>query len=161
MSGASGVKIGNGMTVAQNRRARHDYTIEDTFEAGLMLTGTEVKSLREGQANIQEGHIGPDRGELYLFNAHISEYGPAPKAFQHLPRRPRKLLLHKREMNKLMGMVQREGYTIVPLSLYFTRRGLAKLSIGLAKGKKKHDKRAADREKSWQRDKARIMREKG
>jgi SsrA-binding protein len=146
---------------ALNRKARHDYFITDTVEAGIMLTGTEVKSLRLGQASIQEAYAGPKDGALYLFNAYIPEYQLAGPHLQHETHRPRKLLVHKREMDKLLGSVKREGMTLVPLSLHFNRRGIAKLEIGLAKGKHKADKRESIKQRDWQRDKARIMREKG
>lgn len=150
----------NSKLVAENRRARFDYAIEDTLEAGIVLTGTEVKALRAGRANIAESYASPERGELYLINAYIPEYGPASR-FNHEPRRPRKLLVHRRQLNKLFGAVEREGRTVVPLRLYFNERGMAKLELALAKGKKLHDKRATAKERDWQRDKARLMREKG
>jgi SsrA-binding protein len=146
--------------VAQNRKARHDYFIEDTIECGLILTGTEVKSLRKGGASIQEAFAAPKEGELYLLNAHIPEYEAATR-FNHAPRRPRKLLLRRRERDRLMGAVQRQGVTLVPLSLYFNPRGIAKLSLGLAKGKRKVDKRETQKERDWRRDKARLLRAKG
>jgi SsrA-binding protein len=146
--------------VAQNRKARHDYFIEDTIECGLILTGTEVKSLRKGGASIQEAFAAPKDGELYLLNAHIPEYEAATR-FNHAPRRPRKLLLRRRERDRLMGAVQRQGVTLVPLSLYFNPRGIAKLSLGLAKGKRKVDKRETQKERDWRRDKARLLRAKG
>ena len=146
--------------VAQNRKARYNYFIEDTLEAGIMLTGTEVKSLRAGKSNITDAHAGESKGELFLFNLHIPEYGQGNR-FNHEPRRPRKLLLHKREMNKLIGAVRKQGQTIVPLSLYFGPRGLAKVEIGLARGKKMYDKRASIKERDWQRDKQRLLRDKG
>jgi SsrA-binding protein len=142
---------------AQNRRARHDYMIEDTLEAGLVLQGSEVKVLRTGQASIAEAYAGESGGELFLVNANIPEYSAA-KHFSHQPRRPRKLLVHRKEMNKLLGAIKREGVTIVPLSIYFNERGRAKVELGVAHGKKKADKRQADKDRSWQRDKARIMR---
>jgi SsrA-binding protein len=144
-----------------NRRARHDYFITDTVESGIMLTGTEVKSLRLGQASIQESFAGAKEGALYLFNAYIPEYKQAGSHLQHETHRARKLLVHRREMDRLLGAVKREGMTLVPLSLYFNKRGIAKVEIGLAKGKHKADKRAAIKQRDWQRDKARIMREKG
>lgn len=154
--------ISTNAMVADNRRARFDYALEDKFEAGIMLTGTEVKSLRHGQCSLNESYVGTDRhGDLYLFAAHIPEYGPAGAHLQHEPRRNRKLLLHKRELHKLAGAVSREGYTIVPTKLYFNDKGMAKLEIALAKGKKQHDKRETEKNRDWQRDKARIMREKG
>lgn len=148
-------------TVADNKRARFDYALEETFEAGIALVGTEVKSLRLGQASINEAYIGPKGGEIVLFNAHIPEYQQAGKHLQHEPKRERKLLLHKREVNKLMGAVQRQGYTIVPVRLYFNNKGMAKLELALAKGKKEHDKRETVKERDWNKQKARLMREKG
>ncbi len=153
-------KGGNRRVVAENRRARFDYEIEDTFEAGLVLEGSEVKSLRAGKANIAESYASEEGGELYLINAYIPEYAQAGRQ-NHEPRRPRKLLLHKREANKLIGAVQREGMTLVPLKLYFNDRGIAKLSLALGRGKKIHDKRETERKRDWQRQKARLMREKG
>lgn len=146
---------------AQNRRARFDYFIEETLEAGLMLTGTEVKSLRTGKASINEAYAGLSKGELFLFNAHIPEYLLAGRWLQHEVRRPRKLLVHRRELGKLMGAIKQKGVTLVPMSVYFTDRGIAKVQIGVATGKKKVDKRETEKERSWQRDKARLMREKG
>jgi SsrA-binding protein len=145
---------------AQNRRARHDYLIEDTLEAGLVLQGSEVKVLRTGQASIAEAYADAQAGELFLVNANIPEY-TAAKHFSHQPRRPRKLLLHRKEMNKLLGAIRREGVTIVPLSIYFNERGRAKVELGLAHGKRKADRRQAEKDRDWQRDKARIMRAKG
>jgi SsrA-binding protein len=146
--------------VAMNRKARHDYFITDTVEAGIMLAGTEVKSLRTGQASIQESFAGPKDGALFLLNAYIPEYKQAGIHLQHETRRPRKLLLHKREMNKLMGSVKKEGMTLVPLGIYFNKRGIAKIELGLAKGKHAADKRATIKERDWKRDKARIMRDR-
>ncbi len=143
--------------VAQNRKAFHDYAIEERIEAGLMLTGTEVKSLRDGRANLGDAYAGPMEGELWLFNVHIPEYKGGNR-FNHEPRRPRKLLLHRREMSKLMGAIKREGYTLVPLSIYFNSRGIAKAEIGLARGKKSYDKRAAIKDRDWQRQKERLFR---
>lgn len=145
--------------IAQNRRARFEYHIEETIEAGIVLTGTEVKSLREGRANINEAYAGEMNGELWLFNAHIAEYAAANR-FNHEPRRPRKLLLHRRQLDHLLGAVQRKGMTIVPLSLYFAPNGKVKVELALARGKKLHDKREATKERDWQREKARIMRER-
>jgi SsrA-binding protein len=145
---------------AQNRRARHDYLIEDTLEAGLVLHGSEVKVLRLGQASIAEAYANENDGELFLVNANIPEYAPA-KHFSHAPRRPRKLLLHRKEMARLLGAIRREGMTLVPLSIYFNERGRAKVELGLASGKKKADKRQAEKARDWQRDKARIMRDRG
>jgi SsrA-binding protein len=144
---------------AQNRRARHDYLIESTLETGIQLTGTEVKSLREGRASIAEAYAGEKDGELYLLNAHIPEYSAS--RFNHEPRRPRKLLVHKREMRKLLGAVTREGKTLVPLAIYFNKRGRAKLDLALARGKHKADKRAAIKERDWKREQARLLRAKG
>jgi SsrA-binding protein len=144
--------------VAMNRKARHDYFITDTIEAGLVLAGTEVKALRTGQASIQESFAGPKDGAIFLLNAYIPEYKQAGTHLQHEPRRPRKLLLHKREMNKLLGSVKREGMTLIPLGIYFNKRGIAKIELGLAKGKNTIDKRATIKERDWKRDQARILR---
>ena len=144
---------------AQNRRARHDYLIQDTIEAGMVLLGTEVKMLRQGQASINEAYAAERDGALYLVGAHIPEYKSARE--NHEPGRPRKLLLHRKEQNKLRGLIKREGMTIVPLGIYFNERGLAKCELGLAKGKRKADKREAEKSRDWQRDKARLLREKG
>jgi SsrA-binding protein len=146
--------------VAQNRRARHDYFIEETVEAGLVLTGTEVKSLRQGRASIVEAYGGDQAGELYLFNANIPVYNAASR-FNHQPKRARKLLVHRRQMASLIHRIRRDGYTLVPLKLYFTPRGIAKVELGLAKGKRKVDKRETTKQRDWQRDKARLMRERG
>ena len=146
--------------VAQNRRARHDFHILDTLEAGLTLVGSEVKSLRQGLASIQEAFAREVDGEIFLVNAFIPEYAGANR-FNHEPKRPRKLLLHKRQVNKLMGQVKRDGVTLVPLSVYFNDKGRAKLELGLAKGKNKADKRESDTQRDWNRDKARIMRSNG
>ncbi|GBD43543.1 SsrA-binding protein [bacterium HR40] len=145
--------------IAQNRRARFEYHIEETIEAGIALTGTEVKSLREGRANINEAYAAEQGGELWLFNAHISEY-PAANRFNHEPRRPRKLLLHKRQIEHLIGAVQRKGMTLVPLSIYFAPNGKVKVELALARGKKLHDKRETMKERDWQREKARLVRER-
>ncbi len=142
--------------VALNRRARHDYFIRDTIEAGMELTGTEVKVLRQGQASIAEAYATERDGEIYLVNANIPEYPAAH--FNHAPRRPRKLLLHRREISKLLGAIKREGVTIVPLSIYFNERGRAKIELGIAKGKRKADKRETEKARDWQRSRARIMR---
>jgi SsrA-binding protein len=142
---------------AQNRRARHDYLIEDKIEAGLVLHGTEVKVLRQGGASIAEAYADAEGGELYLLNANIPEYR-ASKHFNHEPRRPRKLLLHRKQVDRLLGAIRREGVTIVPLSIYFNDRGRAKVELGLATGKKKADKRAAERDRDWQRSRARLLR---
>ena len=138
--------------IAQNKRAYYDYFIEETFEAGIVLTGTEVKSLRGGKASIAEAHAENIDGEIILLGAHILEYSEANR-FNHYPRRPRKLLLHAKEIRRLIGAIRKKGMTLVPISLYFTHKNLAKLSLGLAKGKQKHDKRQALKEKEWQREK--------
>ena len=148
----------NGRLIADNRKARHNYEFVDTFEAGLVLTGTEVKSLRNGQANI--GDATEEGGEIWLINAYIPEYTEANR-FNHNPRRRRKLLLHRREMARLANAVHREGMTIVPNRLYFNDRGRVKLQIALAKGRKAHDKREDSKKRDWQREKARLIREKG
>ena len=150
----------NGNAVAVNRRARFDYEIGDTFEAGLVLVGTEVKSLRDGKANIAESYVSPEKGEIWLINADIPPFSHGNR-HNHEPRRPRKLLLHKREMSKLFGAVQREGMTVIPLRLFFNARGLAKLQIGLAKGKKTIDKRETKKERDWNRSKQRILKNYG
>ncbi len=149
-----------GRVAAQNRKARHDYFIEETLEAGIVLLGTEVKSLRAGGASIAESYAGPMNGELFLLNAHIPEY-KAARHFGHEPKRPRKLLLKGREVGRLLGAVQRAGVTLVPLSLFFNERGIAKVQLGLAKGKRKLDKRETEKQRDWQRDKARLMRQRG
>lgn len=146
--------------VAENRRARYDYEILDTLEAGIMLTGTEVKSLRQGKAQITESYASPEDGELWLINAHIPEYLEANR-FNHAERRRRKLLVSKRELSRLATEVNRSGNTIVPLKLYFNDRGMAKLLIGLAKGKKAYDKREVEANRDWNREKARVMKEGG
>lgn len=146
--------------IAENRRARFDYFIDDTVEAGLQLTGTEVKSLRGGRANIAESYAAVEGRDIVLINADIPPYQQANR-FNHEPRRPRKLLLHRKQIDRLIGAVQREGRTIIPTKLYWNDKGIAKLEIGLAKGKKLHDKRETAAERDWQRDKARLMREKG
>jgi SsrA-binding protein len=147
--------------VAENRQARHEYFITDTLEAGLQLTGTEVKSLRKGQANIAESYASAEEGGLWLINAYIPEYQGAGRFFQHEPRRKRRLLLHKKEIHKLAIAAERQGMTLVPLELYFNARGIAKLKLALAQGKKLHDKREAAKKRDWSREKARLMREKG
>jgi SsrA-binding protein len=146
--------------IAENRRARFDYMIEETLEVGIQLVGTEVKSLRNGRANIAESYASPEKGELWLINATIPVYPPAGQ-FNHEPRRPRKLLVRSRELKRLMGAVEREGRTLAPLKLYFNARGIAKLELALARGKKAHDKREATKDREWKRQQARLMREKG
>jgi SsrA-binding protein len=144
---------------AQNRKARYNYTIEDSIEAGIVLTGSEVKSLREGRANIAEAYATEKDGEIYLINGYIPEYKQAGQ-FNHEPRRPRKLLFHRRQIDRLKAAVQREGMTLVPLKLYFNDRGMAKLEIGLAKGKRQYEKRETEKKRDWERDRARIMRDR-
>jgi len=145
---------------AQNRKARHDYAIEETLEAGIMLTGSEVKSLRDGRANINDAYATERAGEIFLLNAHIPEYVQAGP-FSHEPRRPRKLLLHGRQILKLAAAVQRDGMTLIPLKIYFNDRGRAKVELGVARGKKKADRRETIKERDWDRQKARLMRDKG
>ncbi|MFC4255342.1 SsrA-binding protein SmpB [Altererythrobacter xixiisoli] len=147
-------------TVAENRRARFDYFIEDKFEAGIALSGTEVKSLRFGEGSIAESYAEVRGGEAFLVNANIPEFSHGNR-YNHEPKRPRKLLLHQREIEKLVGAVERKGMTMVPLSIYFNSRGRAKVELALAKGKQNHDKRATIKDRDWQRDKARLMRERG
>ncbi|HIJ37803.1 MAG TPA: SsrA-binding protein SmpB [Rhodospirillaceae bacterium] len=149
-----------GNIAVENRRARHEYAILETIEAGVVLVGTEVKSLRSGRANLAEAYAGQQSGELYLFNAYIPEY-QVKTVFTHETRRPRKLLVHRKEMRRLLGAVTREGMTLVPLAIFFNDRGIAKLSLGLAKGRKLHDKRAAEKERDWQREKSRLLRNRG
>ena len=159
MSG-QGPAPGQRKLIAENRRARFDYFIETTVEAGLSLTGTEVKSLRVGRANIAESYAAVEGREIVLINANIPEYGPANR-FNHEPKRPRKLLLHRKEIDKLIGAVQRDGRTLAPLKLYFNDKGRVKLELALATGKKAHDKRATVAERDWKREQGRIMRDKG
>ncbi len=146
--------------VADNRKARFNYEIGDVVEAGIVLTGSEVKSLRAGKATIAESYADARNGEIWLINANIPEYLQAAR-FNHLPKRPRKLLLHQRQINKLAGAVEREGMTIVPLKLYFNDKGRAKIEIALGKGKKLHDKRETLKKRSWERERGRLMRQKG
>src|SRR5580698_1214325 len=146
--------------VADNRRARFNYEIGEVFEAGIALTGTEVKSLRLGKATIAESYADTRGGELWLVNANIPEYLQASR-FNHAPKRPRKLLLHRRQIEKLAGGVERDGMTIVPLKMYFNDKGRAKIEIALARGKKLHDKRETDKKRTWQREKSRLLRMKG
>lgn len=147
-------------TVAENRRARFDYAIEDKFEAGLALTGTEVKALRAGEASIAESYAEVKNGEVWLINANVPEFSHGNRN-NHEPRRPRKLLLSAREIDRLHGAVERKGMTLVPLSIYFNGRGRAKVELALAKGRQAQDKREYLKDRDWQRDKARIMRERG
>ena len=148
------------VVVAQNRKARHNYFIEEAFEAGIALTGTEVKSLRSGKATIAESYADARQGEIWLINSNIPEYLQANR-FNHEPKRPRKLLLHRKQINKLMGAVDREGMTLVPLKLYFNERGRAKLLLAVAKGKKLHDKRESEKKRDWGREKGRLLRARG
>ena len=147
-------------TVAENRRARFDYYIEDTFEAGIMLTGTEVKSLRFGEGSIAESYAEVRNGEVWLVNSNVPEFSHGNR-FNHEPKRPRKLLLHEREIARLHGAVERKGMTLVPLSIYFNSKGRAKVELALARGKNVADKRQTVKDRDWQRQKARVMREHG
>ena len=142
--------------VAQNRKARHNYFIEETFEAGLALTGTEVKSLRGGRSSIAESYVTEDGGEAWLVNADIPEYASGNR-FNHERKRPRKLLLHRKQINTLIGAIQREGRTVVPLEVYFNERGRAKVQIALVTGKQAHDKRQAIKDRDWKRQRARLL----
>jgi SsrA-binding protein len=146
--------------VADNRRARYEYAVEDNMEAGIQLLGTEVKALREGRANIAEAYVSVEGDEAWLINANIPIYAPASQ-FNHAPTRHRKLLLKRKQINVLLGETQRKGRTIVPLKLYFNKAGIAKLLIGIATGKQTHDKRETQKKRDWQRQKARLMRENG
>lgn len=146
--------------IAENRRARYDYFLEDPVEAGIALTGTEVKSLRTGRANIAESYAAVEGDEIVLINADIPPYAGGNR-FNHEPRRPRKLLLHRKQISRMIGAVQREGRTLIPTKLYWNDKGIAKIEIAMAKGKKAHDKREAVAERDWQRDKARLLRERG
>jgi SsrA-binding protein len=146
--------------VAENRKARFNYAIEDTFEAGVALTGTEVKSARTGKTNIAESYADAKGGEIWLVNANIPEYLQANR-FNHEPRRPRKLLLHRKQINKLIGSIEREGMTLIPLKMYFNERGKIKLQLALAKGKKMHDKRETEKKRDWAREKGRLLRARG
>ena len=146
--------------MAENRKARFNYAIEDTVEAGIALTGTEVKSIRNGKSTIAESYADARRGEIWLINSNITEYRQAGR-FNHAPKRARKLLLHKRQINKLIGAVERDGMTLVPLKLYFNDKGRAKVELALAKGKKLHDKRETEKKRDWDRERGRLMRDKG
>ena len=147
-------------TIASNRKARHEFHILERLETGIALTGTEVKSLRLGRATIAESYADARNGEIWLINANIPEYLQAGR-FNHAPKRPRKLLLHARQISKLAGAVDRDGMTIVPLRLYFNERGRAKIELALVRGKKLHDKRETEKERDWSRDKSRLMRDRG
>lgn len=146
--------------IAENRKARHEYFITNSWEAGIMLLGSEVKSLRVGQTNIAESYASIEEGGLWLINSYIAEYKGA-SLFQHEPRRKRKLLLHLTELRKMQLAIERKGMTLVPLEMYFNPKGIAKLKIGLAEGKKLHDKRDAEKKRDWDREKSRVMRDKG
>jgi SsrA-binding protein len=150
----------NFKVVADNRKARFNYEIGDVFEAGIALTGTEVKSLRAGKANIAESYAAARDGELWLYNSNIPEYQQASR-FNHAPKRPRKLLLHRREIHKLIIAVEREGMTLVPLKLYFNEKGRAKIEMAIGRGKKLHDKRETEKKRSWDRERSRLLRAKG
>jgi SsrA-binding protein len=146
--------------IADNRKARLNYEIGEVFEAGIALTGSEVKSLRQGKASIGESYADARGGEIWLVNANIPEYLQAGR-FNHLPKRPRRLLLHRRQINKLSGAVEREGMTLVPLKLYFNEKGRAKIELALARGKKLYDKRQTEKKRSWERERGRLLRAKG
>ena len=150
----------NKRVIADNRKARHDYAIEDVIEAGIMLTGTEVKSLREGKATIAESYAAPEADGIWLINANIPEYSRGNRQ-NHPPKRPRKLLMHKREIVRLVQAVERKGYTLIPLKLFFNARGIAKLDLGLGRGKKAPDKRETEKSRDWNRQKQRLLRDKG
>ncbi len=146
---------------ADNRKARYNYEIGEVFEAGVMLTGTEVKSLRTGKATIAESYVSVDRkGEVWLINANIPEYLQGNR-FNHEPKRPRKLLLNQREIVKMSQAIEREGMTLIPLKLYFNEKGRAKLEVAIARGKKLHDKRETEKQRDWNREKGRLLKEKG
>jgi SsrA-binding protein len=149
-----------GKVIAVNRKARHEYFITDTLEAGIMLEGSEVKSLRGGESTVGDSYAEIVKGEMFLVNAYIPKYRQAGQ-FNHETKRPRKLLLHKKEIARLGGLIQRGGMTIVPLQLYFNEKGRAKVELGIAKGKKLHDKRQTEKSRDWNRQKARLLREKG
>jgi SsrA-binding protein len=153
-------KPADNRVAVQNRKARHDYSIEDTVEAGMVLTGSEVKSLRLGRANIAESYATEKEGEIFLVNAHINEYAQAGPQ-NHDPKRIRKLLLNRREIDRLGAAVQRDGMTLVPLKIFFNDRGIAKLELGLAKGKRQFEKREAIKQRDWDRQKARVLRDHG
>ena len=146
--------------LADNRKARFNYFIDETFEVGVVLTGTEVKSLRQGKATIGESYADARGGEIWLINSNIPEYRQANR-FNHVPKRPRKLLLHRRQISKLIGAVEREGMTLVPLKLYFNEKGRAKIELALARGKKLYDKRETQKKRSWERERGRLLRQKG
>ena len=146
--------------IAENRKARHEYFIEEVVEAGLMLTGTEVKSLREGKANIAESYASPENDGIYLVNANIPEYSKGNRE-NHAPKRARKLLLHKRQIVEMVQAVERKGFTLIPLRLFFNERGMVKMDVGIAQGKKLHDKRETAKDRDWGRQKQRLLRDRG
>jgi len=150
-----------GRLLADNRKARYNYEIGETVEAGIILTGSEVKSLRAGRANIAESYASGEGGEMWLINAYIPPYDPAGRFNSHDPRRKRKLLLHRKQIGRLTGLRKQQGVTLIPLRLYFNDRGLAKLLISLASGKKQHDKRQTEKDRDWKREQGRVMRDKG
>lgn len=145
--------------IAQNKKALFNYFIEEKLEAGIVLTGSEVQSLRQGKASIEESHAADTKNEVFLYNCHIAEYEKAGR-FNHTTRRPRKLLLHTREIKKIIGKIRIKGYTLVALSMYFNRKNKIKVELGIAKGKKLHDKRQSIKEKDWKRDQSRLIRQK-
>lgn len=155
--GMSGTKQ---KVISENRKARHEYFIEDTVEAGIVLQGTEVKSMRAAQVNLAESYAEVRNDEAWLVNAHVPEFSHGNR-FNHDVRRPRKLLLNRREINRLAAAIQRQGMTLVPLSMYFNQDGRVKVELGLAKGKKMHDKRETEKQRDWQKQKARLLRDKG
>lgn len=161
MAGKNKKKKTGGNIVAQNRKARRDYQIVETLEAGLQLTGTEVKSLRAGRASLNEAFAGEKHGELYLFNAHIPVYDGASRIFNHEPTRDRKLLVHRKQLASLIGAQRQKGMALVPLKIYFNNRGMAKLELALGEGKRKFDKRETVKTRDWDRQKARLLRDKG
>lgn len=148
-----------GSPTIQNRRARYDYSIEDEIEAGIVLVGTEVKSLRKGECNLNDAFAGEYENEIWLYNSYIAEYAGGNR-FNHETRRPRKLLLTRREINKVMGRTKAKGVTLVPLSIFFNKRGYAKVKLGLATGKKQHEKRDSIKDRDWEREKSRVMKDK-
>jgi SsrA-binding protein len=144
------------IVIARNKKARHDYFINEVIEVGIVLTGTEVKSLRDRKASIGEAYASAEEGDIYLINAHIAEY-PQAKYGNHHPRRKRKLLLHRKQIEKFGGNIKKKGISLIPLNLYFNKRGIAKLEIAIVKGKKQHDKRQTIKERDWQRNKERVL----
>ena len=147
-------------TVAENRRARYNYFLEEKFEVGIVLTGTEVKSLRHGLCSLSEAFAGEKNGEVWLYNSYIAPYNPAGAHLQHEPTRPRKLLMKKKETDKMLGSIKRDGYTLIPVSLYFNSRGLAKIQLALGKGKDERDKREDIKKRDWDREKHKILKNK-